>query len=69
MWRMIWEFKSKILVTLCKTVEGEELCHQFWPVSESDTVNFGSITVTLQSSINFEEYEVRKFILQVKYLR
>lgn len=65
LWRMIWEFKSKILVTLCMTEEREaEVCYQFWPVSEEDSLKIENFTITLLSSDNFETFEVRKILLQ-----
>ena len=64
LWRMIWEFKSKTLVNLCQPVEQSvEVCHPFWPSTESESKKYGKITVTLQSSTNFEHFEVRKFLL------
>ena len=65
LWRMIWEFKSKIVVTLCTTVEGEkEVCHQFWPQSEEEVNVHGKVTVSLQSSVTYEHFEVRKLLIQ-----
>lgn len=70
LWRMLWEFKSKTLVTLCCTTEeGQEVCHPFWPSKENDPVGYGQISVTLQSTTNYEQFEVRKFLLQDSKVR
>ena len=64
-WRMIWEFKSKILVTLCKNVENQkEVCHPFWPIIEQEPHKYGKLTVILQSTANYDDFEIRKFLLQ-----
>ena len=60
LWRMLLEFKSKIVVTLCHLVEeGEEVCHPFWPSKENETLNFGGVSVTLLMTTNYEQFEVR----------
>ena len=65
LWRMLLEFKSKIVVTLCHLVEeGEEVCHQFWPSLENETVQFGGISVTLLATTNYVHFEVRKLQVQ-----
>ena len=62
LWRMMWEFKSEILVTLCQPVEADvEVCHEFWPTAENETMKFGNISVTLQSIIGHEAFVVRTF--------
>ena len=62
LWRMMWEFKSEILVNLCQPVEGDaDACHQFWPTAENETMKFGIVSVTLQSVTNYEAFVVRRF--------
>ncbi|CAI8024471.1 Receptor-type tyrosine-protein phosphatase alpha [Geodia barretti] len=36
--RLMWEFKSKVMVMLCSLSEdGHEACHPFWPYDEGET--------------------------------
>ena len=61
LWRMLLEFNSKIVVTLCHiTEESEEVCHPFWPSQKNDTLHFGGIAVTLLSTTNYENFDVHK---------
>ena len=58
----MWEFKSEILVNLCQPVEGDaDVCHQFWPTAENETMKFGIVSVTLQSVTNYDAFVVRRF--------
>ena len=65
LWRMVWEFKSKVMVLLCALSEdGQEVCHPFWPNNEGDTAKFGRMTVTLQSETSFGDFTSRKLLVQ-----
>lgn len=65
LWRMMWEFKSKTMVTLCNlTEEGEEACHPFWPNNEGERVVYGAVAVKLQATTSYDQFIVRKFVLQ-----
>ena len=60
----MWEFKSKVMVMLCKfSEEGTEACHPFWPTKEGDSAKYGKITVTLQSETSYENFFARKFLI------
>ena len=66
-WRMMWEFKSKVIVMLCNMMEeGEEACYPYWPTRERQTVKYGNIIVTLMSSEieSADDYIIRKFTIQ-----
>ena len=64
-WRMMWEFKSKVMVMLCNFSEdGHEACHPFWPDNEGDIAKYGKITVTLQRENSFGEFITRKFLME-----
>ena len=63
--RMMWEFKSKVMVMLCNfTEDGHEACHPFWHVNEGDTAKYGKITVTLQRENSFGEFITRKILME-----
>lgn len=65
MWRMMWEFKSKTMVTLCNLNEdGAEACHPFWPGTENEAVKFGKVVVTLQSTTSYDHFVLRKYTIQ-----
>ena len=60
-WRMVWEFKSRNVVMLCRNVEeGEEKCYMFWPTRENEPVEYGKLKVTLQVEIPGDEFITRK---------
>ena len=64
LWRMMWEFKSKTMVTLCNQNEdGQEACYPFWPINENEKVSYGSVAVTLQSTTNYDQFLIRKYML------
>ena len=64
-WRMMWEFKSKVMVMLCDfTEDGHEACHPFWPSNEGDSAKYGKMTVTLQSENEYDNFVQRKFLVQ-----
>ena len=44
--------------------EGQDVCPPFWPTQENEATQYGTISVTLLSSTNYEEFEVRKFQLR-----
>ena len=65
LWRMVWEFKSKVMVLLCAFSEdGQEACHPFWPNNEGDTAKYGRMTVTLQSETSLGDFTSRKLLVQ-----
>ena len=61
-WRMVWELKCKVIIMLCHlTEEGRESSYCYWPIEEGSAMSYGSISVTLESTQNFEAYKIRKF--------
>ena len=65
LWRMMWEFKSKVMVMLCSfTEEGHEACHPFWPSSEGESAKYGHIAVTFQSETDFGDFTTRKLFVK-----
>ena len=66
-WRMVWEFKSRVIVMLCHlTEEGHESSSCYWPTEEGAAVTYGSISVTLESQLLYDGYEVRTFNIREK---
>ena len=66
-WRMVWEFKSMTIVMLCGlTEEGCESSYCYWPTEEGAAVSYGSISVTLQSQLLYDSYEVRTLAMREK---
>ena len=64
LWRMMWEFMSKVMVMLCSfTEDGHEACHPFWPNNEGDMAKYGKTTITLQSQNSFDEFTIRKLFV------
>jgi hypothetical protein len=62
---MMWEFKSKTMVTLCPSTEGgEESYYPFWPTKESEKVKYGKLFVTLQSTTSYDQFTQRKFVIR-----
>ncbi|XP_077777105.1 tyrosine-protein phosphatase non-receptor type 18 isoform X3 [Podarcis muralis] len=44
-WRMIWQYKVKVIVMACREVElGKKKCERYWPLAE-ETLHFGSFSV------------------------
>jgi protein tyrosine phosphatase len=69
-WRMMWEFKSKVMVMLCNfTEEGHQACHPFWPSNEGESAKYGKIAVTLQSERSFGDFTLRKLFIQKEQLQ
>lgn len=67
MWRMMWEFKSKVMVMLCNfSEEGTEACHPFWPTKEGDSAKYGKITVTFQSESSFGDFTTRRLFIEAE---
>ncbi|XP_042307403.1 tyrosine-protein phosphatase non-receptor type 18 isoform X2 [Sceloporus undulatus] len=45
-WRMIWQYKVKVIVMACREVEmGKKKCERYWPLAE-ETLPFGPFSVT-----------------------
>eukprot|EP00731_Ephydatia_muelleri_P019017 Em0011g1057a len=66
-WRMVWEFKCRVIVMLCPLTEkGHESSYCYWPTEEEMAVSYGSISVTLQSQLLYGGYEVRTFNIRHK---
>ena len=64
-WRLMWEFKSKVMVMLCSlTEDGHEACHPFWPYDEGGIAKYGKITVTLQTETSYDSFIQRKMLIQ-----
>ena len=63
-WRMMWEFKSKVMVMLCNlNEEGQEACHPYWPEEEGGSGRYGKIMVTLQAEASYGDFCTRKFFI------
>ena len=66
-WRMMWEFKSKVMVMLCNlNEEGQDACYPYWPAKVEQTIKYGKVLVTLtsQNSDDSDDYAIRKFTIQ-----
>ncbi|KAH0628947.1 hypothetical protein JD844_010612 [Phrynosoma platyrhinos] len=45
-WRMIWQYRVKVIVMACREVEmGKKKCERYWPLAE-EALPFGSFSVT-----------------------
>eukprot|EP00731_Ephydatia_muelleri_P019019 Em0011g1059a len=64
-WRMVWEFKCRVIIMLCPLTEGHESSYCYWPTEEEMAASYGSISVTLQSQL-YDGYEVRTFNINHK---
>ena len=52
---------------LCPLTEkGHESSYCYWPAEEEMAVSYGSISVTLQSQLLYDGYEVRTFNIRHK---
>ncbi len=54
------------MVTLCNlTEEGEESCYPFWPTTEGEEVKvkYGKIIISHKSQTSYDQFVVRKFLL------
>ncbi|KAL5486487.1 hypothetical protein EMCRGX_G018974 [Ephydatia muelleri] len=66
-WRMVWEFKCRVIIMMCPLTEkGHESSYCYWPTEEEMAVSYGSISVTLQSQLLYDGYEVRTFNIRHK---
>ncbi|XP_061470383.1 tyrosine-protein phosphatase non-receptor type 18 isoform X2 [Rhineura floridana] len=44
-WRMVWQYKVKVIVMACREVEmGKKKCERYWPLAE-ETLHFGPFSV------------------------
>ena len=48
------------------TEEGRESSYCYWPTEEGVAVTFGSISVTLESQLLYDGYEMRTFNIREK---
>ena len=48
------------------TEEGHESSYCYWPTEEGAAVSYGSISVTLQSQLLYDSYEVRTLAMREK---
>ncbi|WAR25480.1 PTN12-like protein [Mya arenaria] len=63
-WRMILQYKVKVIAMACKLVEaGRKKCEQYWPDLKGKTEEFGDISVTL---ISEDEMEVNCMIRKLE---
>ena len=61
-WRMVWEFKCRVILMLCPlTEEGLESSHCYWPTKEGESVSYGKLVVTFQSVVSYDVFQMRKF--------
>ncbi|KAL5486438.1 hypothetical protein EMCRGX_G018913 [Ephydatia muelleri] len=61
-WRMVWEFKCRVIVMLCPLTEnGSESSYCYWPTKEGECVSYGKLMVTLQSTVSYDVFQMRKF--------
>ncbi|KAF7244035.1 Tyrosine-protein phosphatase non-receptor type 18 [Varanus komodoensis] len=45
-WRMIWQYRVKVIVMACREVEmGKKKCERYWPLAE-ETLHFGPFSVS-----------------------
>lgn len=63
-WQMVWEQKSVVIVSLCRTVEyGSLKCNQYWPSNGYEV--FDNFEIHLVSEhVWCEDYLVRNFFLK-----
>ncbi|XP_065904304.1 receptor-type tyrosine-protein phosphatase delta-like isoform X2 [Dysidea avara] len=59
-WRMVWEYNSAVIVTLCSVEQDKQDFLQYWPTGETD---YGKIKVKLTSEANPNGYFSRKFTI------
>lgn len=78
-WRMIWDYKSAVIVTLCSAEQDKQVCStatlqfghfisvqdflQYWPTGETD---YGEIKVKLIAESSPNGYFNRKFTIAGK---
>jgi protein tyrosine phosphatase len=61
-WQMIWEQSSNAIVMLTPLEEeGKEMCHQYWP--KSDSALYGSILVEVKVETQSTDYVVRSMVV------
>lgn len=59
-WRMIWEYNSRIIVMLTKTVENNRIkCCQYWP-SDREVVMYGDIAVSIIDETETDSWITRE---------
>lgn len=65
-WRMLWQYEVKVVAMACRLVEmGRKKCEQYWPEEDEKTLEYGDITVTLESEEDLAEHcTVRKLTAQ-----
>lgn len=63
-YRCIWEQKSPLVCMVTKLIEGEkQKAHCYWPIVVDETIEFGEISVKLQSYEDLTDIEVRRLSL------
>ncbi|XP_028407981.1 tyrosine-protein phosphatase non-receptor type 12-like isoform X2 [Dendronephthya gigantea] len=51
-WRMLWSYKVKVVVMLCREEEnGKKKCHRYWCEGDEDNLTFGEIIVKTERTI------------------
>uniref|UniRef100_A0A1I8I150 Tyrosine-protein phosphatase domain-containing protein n=1 Tax=Macrostomum lignano TaxID=282301 RepID=A0A1I8I150_9PLAT len=63
-WRMIYQHKVTLIITLTQCLEGEKKkCERFWPVTVGQSEYYDDIKVVLDSESSLGTYTVRKMLV------
>ncbi|XP_046839551.1 tyrosine-protein phosphatase non-receptor type 12-like [Xenia sp. Carnegie-2017] len=63
-WRMVWTYKVKVVVMLCKEEESKKKkCQRYWCESDEPTITFGAIVVKTERTINVQNNFVMRTLL------
>jgi len=64
-WRMIWEYRVRVIVMLTKEVEsGRIKCDRYWPESLNYPLKYGAFSVFLSQKTSDNDVVHRSFVLQ-----
>ena len=65
-WRMVWQQKCHVIVTLCNIVEGNRIkCEEYWPQSTTQVVQHGPYIVKLLSEELYANFTIRNLEMLV----
>ncbi|XP_060589350.1 tyrosine-protein phosphatase non-receptor type 12-like isoform X2 [Ruditapes philippinarum] len=66
-WRMIIQYKVKVIAMACKLIEmGKRKCEQYWPDMEEDVEEYRDITVTLVSTEDIADHLTKRVMRAVR---
>ena len=51
------------------TEEGHESSYCYWPKKEGESESYGKLKVTLQSTVSYDVFEMRKFNIREEKVR